>query len=395
MKIIVRSGDSLWYYSQLFMVPLNLIIDSNPNINPSALQIGQEVQIPGFSIERYSVKRGDTFWKLSAGRHLSADALLLLNQNINPNQLVIGSVINLPKRMIAPSLNRRMNYTFESLQTDLTSLKGVFPFIQINTIGNSVLGKPIQEIKIGTGPKKVQINASFHANEWITTPILMALVNNYLLALTNMRPIRGLDVLPYYQNVSLSIVPMVNPDGVNLVLKGPPAQMRDQVLQINNGSTDFSGWKANIRGVDLNNQYPAKWEVEKERKEEKTPAPRDFPGTAPLTEPEAVAMAEFARENQFDRMLAFHTQGEEFYWGYEGLEPPESQVIADEFERVSGYTSVQYIDSFAGYKDWFVQEFRKPGFTIELGKGINPLPLSQFDEIYEEVLGIFLASLYM
>ena len=395
MKIIVRSGDSLWYYSQLFMVPLNLIIDSNPNINPSALQIGQEVQIPGFSIERYSVKRGDTFWKLSAGRHLSADALLLLNQNINPNQLVIGSVINLPKRMIAPSLNRRMNYTFESLQTDLTSLKGVFPFIQINTIGNSVLGKPIQEIKIGTGPKKVQINASFHANEWITTPILMALVNNYLLALTNMRPIRGLDVLPYYQNVSLSIVPMVNPDGVNLVLKGPPAQMRDQVLQINNGSTDFSGWKANIRGVDLNNQYPAKWEVEKERKEEKSPAPRDFPGTAPLTEPEAVAMAEFARENQFDRMLAFHTQGEEFYWGYEGLEPPESQVIADEFERVSGYTSVQYIDSFAGYKDWFVQEFRKPGFTIELGKGINPLPLSQFDEIYEEVLGIFLASLYM
>ncbi|MFC5734198.1 M14 family metallopeptidase [Cytobacillus gottheilii] len=395
MKIIVRSGDSLWYYSQLFMVPLNLIIDSNPNINPSALQIGQEVQIPGFSIERYTVKRGDTFWKLSAGRHLSADALLLLNQNINPNQLVIGSVINLPKRMIAPSLNRRMNYTFESLQTDLTSLKGVFPFIQINTIGNSVLGKPIQEIKIGTGPKKVQINASFHANEWITTPILMALVNNYLLALTNMRPIRGLDVLPYYQNVSLSIVPMVNPDGVNLVLKGPPAQMRDQVLQINNGSTDFSGWKANIRGVDLNNQYPAKWEVEKERKEEKAPAPRDFPGTAPLTEPEAVAMAEFARENQFDRMLAFHTQGEEFYWGYEGLEPPESQVIADEFERVSGYTSVQYIDSFAGYKDWFVQEFRKPGFTIELGKGINPLPLSQFDEIYEEVLGIFLASLYM
>ncbi len=395
MKIIVRSGDSLWYYSQLFMVPLNLIIDSNPNINPSALQIGQEVQIPGFSIERYSVKRGDTFWKLSAGRHLSADALLLLNQNINPNQLVIGSVINLPKRMIAPSLNRRMNYTFESLQTDLTSLKGVFPFIQINTIGNSVLGKPIQEIKIGTGPKKVQINASFHANEWITTPILMALVNNYLLALTNMRPIRGLDVLPYYQNVSISIVPMVNPDGVNLVLKGPPAQMRDQVLQINNGSTDFSGWKANIRGVDLNNQYPAKWEVEKERKEEKAPAPRDFPGTAPLTEPEAVAMAEFARENQFDRMLAFHTQGEEFYWGYEGLEPPESQVIADEFERVSGYTSVQYIDSFAGYKDWFVQEFRKPGFTIELGKGINPLPLSQFDEIYEEVLGIFLASLYM
>jgi g-D-glutamyl-meso-diaminopimelate peptidase len=77
------------------------------------------------------------------------------------------------------------------------------------------------------------------------------------------------------------------------------------------------------------------------------------------------------------------------------MEPPESQVIAAEFERVSGYRAVQFIDSFAGYKDWFIQEFRKPGFTIELGSGINPLPLSQFDEIYEEVLGVFLASLYM
>lgn len=395
MQVTVRSGDSLWYYSQLFMVPLNLVIDSNPNINPSALKVGQEVQIPGFTIERYTIKRGDTFWKLSTNRHVSTDALLLLNQNVNPNQLAVGSMVTLPKRIITPSFNRRMNYTFQSLQTDLSSLKEVFPFIKINQIGSSVLGKPIQEIKIGTGPKKVQINASFHANEWITTPILMAMVNNYLLALTNMRPIRGLNVLPYYQNVSLSIVPMVNPDGVDLVLNGPPAERREEVLRINNGSTDFSGWKANIRGVDLNNQFPAKWEFEKERSEENSPAPRDYLGTAPLTEPEAIAMAEFAQANSFDRMLAFHTQGEEFYWGYEGMEPPESQTIADEFARVSGYTSVQYIDSFAGYKDWFIQDFLKPGFTIELGRGINPLPLSQFDEIYEEVLGIFLASLYM
>ena len=158
---------------------------------------------------------------------------------------------------------------------------------------------------------------------------------------------------------------------------------------------DFSGWKANIRGVDLNNQFPANWEIEKERKEPKAPAPRDYPGDAPLTEPEAIAMADLARNEQFNRMLAFHTQGKEFYWGYEGLEPPESEVIANEFARVSGYRAIRYIDSHAGYKDWFIQEFRRPGFTIELGEGVNPLPISQFDEIYQDALGIFLASLYM
>jgi g-D-glutamyl-meso-diaminopimelate peptidase len=395
MKVKVRSGDSIWYYSQLFMVPINLIADSNPGVNPALLQIGQEINIPGFTLQNYTVRPGDTFWKLSTSRNLSVDALLLVNQSLNPNSLAPGTAIKLPRRVITPIVSGRRSYDYKALSADITMLSDIYPFIKVNSIGQSVLGKPIQEIRLGKGNKKVQINASFHANEWITTPILMALLNSFLLSITNVRPIRGVSTMPLYNSVDLSIVPMVNPDGVDLVLNGPPPELREEVIAINRGSTDFTGWKANIRGVDLNNQYPAKWDFEKERSEQNAPAPRDYLGEAPLTEPEAIAMAELAKDNQFDRMLAFHTQGAEFYWGFEGLEPPESQVLALEFERVSGYKAVQYIDSFAGYKDWFIQEFRRPGFTIELGRGINPLPLSQFDDIYEEVLGIFLASLYM
>lgn len=395
MKVQVRSGDTLWHYSRLFMIPLNLIIDSNPTINPTTLQIGQEVQIPGFTIQKYTVKKNDTFWKLSEARHLSVDALLLLNQSVNPNQLQAGKTIDIPLRVISPVVNGKKRYNFEALTADIARLKSIFPFIQVNNIGKSVLGKPIQEIRLGKGTKKVHFNASFHANEWITSGVLMSLLNHFLLSLTNVKPIRGMTMMPLYQVINLSIVPMVNPDGVDLVLNGPPDEMREEVIQINKGSTDFTGWKANIRGVDLNNQFPAKWEIEKERKAEKAPAPRDYPGDAPLTEPESIAMADLAKTRRFNRMLAFHTQGEEFYWGFEGLEPPESRALADEFARVSGYTPVQYIDSYAGYKDWFIQDFRRPGFTIELGSGINPLPLSQFDEIFEEVLGIYLAALYM
>lgn len=395
MKVKVRSGDSLWYYSQLFMMPVNLIADANPGINPASLKIGREINIPGFTLLNYTVKSGDTFWKLSSSRNLSVDALLLVNQSLNPNSLIPGRDIKLPRRVISPIVSGRRNYDYKALTADISTLADIYPFIKVNTIGQSFLGKPIQEIRFGKGNKKVQINASFHANEWITTPILMALLNSFLLSITNVRPIRGISTMPLYNSVDLSIVPMVNPDGVDLVLNGPPAEVREEVISINRGSIDFTGWKANIRGVDLNNQFPAKWDFEKQRSEQSGPAPRDYLGEAPLTEPEAIAMAELARDNQFDRMLAFHTQGAEFYWGYEGMEPPESEVIAQEFERVSGYRAVQYIDSFAGYKDWFIQDFRMPGFTIELGRGINPLPLSQYDDIYEEVLGIFLASLYM
>ncbi|MFD2446053.1 M14 family metallopeptidase [Bacillus sp. CGMCC 1.16607] len=395
MKVQVRKGDTLWYYSHLFLVPLNLILNSNPSINPSDLKISQEVKIPGFQIIPYKVRRGDTLWKIAAARNLSVDALLLLNSNINANQLAISETIFIPKRVVAPIVLGKTAYSFESLLKDINDLKKVYPFISIQTIGKSVLGKPLQEIRIGKGKKKVHMNASFHANEWITTPILMQFLNTYLLSLTNGTNMRGLSSVPLYLQTELSIVPMVNPDGVNLVLQGPPIEVRENVMAMNGGSTDFKDWKANIRGVDLNNQYPANWQIEKDRKEAKSPAPRDYPGDAPLTEPEAIAMADLAKSRKFDLVVAFHTQGKEFYWGYENLEPQESQKIAEEYARFSGYQSIRYIDSHAGFKDWFIQDFRKPGFTLELGSGRNPLPLSQFDEIYEHVLGIFLASLYM
>ena len=48
--------------------------------------------------------------------------------------------------------------------------------------------------------------------------------------------------------------------------------------------------------------------------------------------------------------------------------------------------------SHGGFKDWFISELRKPGFTMEIGKGENPLPVSQLYEIYsriEEALVLF------
>ncbi|MFG6149680.1 M14 family metallopeptidase [Halobacillus sp. B23F22_1] len=395
MDVQVRGGDSLWSYSNTFNVPLPLIINSNPTINPSMLSIGQTIQIPGYRLQRYTILQGDTFYKIATRNRISIDGLFLVNPGVNPKELQIGQTVNIPKRITTTIINPRQNYDFKMLTADLEVLGQLYPFMRRRTIGHSVMGKDLIEIQIGNGDKIVHWNGAFHAYEWITTSVIMEFINTYLLALTNNETIRGRFMFPFYDQVTLSIVPMVDPDGVELVLNGPPdGSYGEEALQINGGSTDFSGWKANIRGVDLNNQFPANWEIEAERKP-KQPAPRDFPGYAPLTEPESVAMAELAGELNFEKMLAFHTQGEVIYWGFENLEPPRAREIVNEFSRVSGYEPIRYVDSFAGYKDWFVQDFREPGFTVELGQGINPLPITQFDEIYQKTLGIFLASMYI
>jgi len=395
MRVRFRRGDTLWGYSRMFRVPLPLILDSNA-LDPVNIQVGQEVEIPGYVMTTHTVRAGDTMWGLAQQRGLPVDALLLVNPDVDPDRLAIGSRLNVPLRVTWFIVDTVRPYDSSALQADLNRLADVYPFIRRRNIGASVLGQPIPELRVGRGAKTVHLNGSFHANEWITSAILVRFLNHYALALVNGTPIRGLDMRPFYDAVTLSMVPMVNPDGVDLVINGPPAQepWRSRVRELNGGSDEFSGWKANIRGVDLNDQFPALWEREAARNP-KQPGPRDYPGTGPLTEPEAIAMADLTREGDFARVLAFHTQGEEIYWGFQNFEPPESEVIVNEFARVSGYTPVRTIESYAGYKDWFIQEWRRPGFTIELGRGTSPLPLSQYDEIYERALGILLASLYM
>ncbi|KOO43927.1 M14 family metallopeptidase [Priestia koreensis] len=283
--------------------------------------------------------------------------------------------------------NSMIPYTYERMVHDLYVLQYRYPFMKLEVIGRSVLGYPIFHVLLGKGERSVHLNGSFHANEWITTNVLMQFIEEYAEGMKQSEERDG--------GVTLSVVPMVNPDGVNLVLNGPPLvePYYSLVQYVNRDFDDFTGWKANIRGIDLNNQFPAYWDVEKERKIPKEPYPRDYPGEEPLTEPEVQAMAELTKRYQFDRVVALHTQGKEFYWGYLGKEPEESERIASKLTDVSSYKSVRNVDSHAGYKDWFIHEWSRPGFTLELGKGVNPLPLSQYPEIYRETRSILLATI--
>lgn len=317
MEISVQSGDSFWFYSQLFNVPLELIIQSNPNISASQLYIGQRVRIPGYDTQNYQIQPNDSLWNIAVNNQTRVEAIIRVNPGIQPANLQVGQTITLPVRITDLILTDPADYTYEKMTRDINRLLTIYPFIRSNTIGSSVLGKDLIELQIGTGSKEVHVNGSFHANEWITTPIIMRFLNQYALSLTNNQPIRGLFMMPYFMQTLLSAVPMVNPDGVDLVLEGSSAAgaYQNEVLAINNNDPDFSNWKANIRGVDLNNQYPANWEIEAEQKPT-SPQPRDFPGYAPLTEPEAIAMAELTDNRNFQRVNALHTQGEVIFWGY-------------------------------------------------------------------------------
>ena len=107
MDITVRPGDSLWYYSQLFRVPLQLIIDSNRDVNLQVLSVGQRIRIPGYVAFEVQIIQGDTLWSIAQRRNVPLEAIYLANPTLNPNRLQVGQTIRVPLRITWRLVERR------------------------------------------------------------------------------------------------------------------------------------------------------------------------------------------------------------------------------------------------------------------------------------------------
>lgn len=163
------------------------------------------------------------------------------------------------------------NYSYEKLKQNMNELKRAYPFLEMGRIGYSVLGKEIPYIRIGKGTKEVLYHAGIHANEWITSILLMKFIEEFCNAYIFNERIYGVNAQYLFENVSLYIVPMVNPDGIDLVTGNVEknSSIYQNYLDISREFPNVSfpdGWKANFNGVDLNLQFPAEWNRAKEIK---------------------------------------------------------------------------------------------------------------------------------
>lgn len=298
-------------------------------------------------------------------------------------------------------IRTNIDYTHDILKEDIKKLKFKYPFIKTGSIGKSVLGRDLFFIKLGEGSNKVFFNGSHHSLEWITSVLLMKFTEDFCKSYSDNEHLEGYNIKEIYNNNSIYIVPMVNPDGISLVLNGiesVPKSFRKELINWNNSSDDFSKrWQANVRGVDLNHNYDASWNDYRKSQLKNNilgPANTRYSGHCPESEPETSAVTRFTRDNNFDLVLALHSQGKEIYWNYGGITPDFSKKIGEDLARVSGYDlrTPTVMASNTGFKDWFIKIFNRPGYTIEVGCGKNPLPIEEFDNIYSDILPLLLEA---
>ena len=293
-----------------------------------------------------------------------------------------------------PIVNTGVPITSELNQRYLQQIAEKYPFTKLEEVGVTDFQRPIWMLTIGTGKRHVLFTAAHHANEWITALVLLKYAEDLAEAVQKDGILFGQRAKEMADAVMIHIIPLVNPDGVDLVTGaiGPESAqyLLARELAKKYPAIPFpDGWKANLLGVDLNLNYPAGWLQAREIKFSQgytSPGPRDYVGRAPLDQMETRALADLTEKLDPDLVLAYHSQGKEIYWQFRDYEVPGAKELGEVMARVSGYTlaDTPYASSFAGYKDWFIQNFRRPGYTVEVGMGENPLPLSQFSEIYRD-----------
>ena len=349
----------------------------------------------------YRVAPGDNYSRLAERYGVTVRALITANPNQDPLQLRVGQLLTLPLGFDLVPTDRPFPY--ELLVLCLEGLGARYPFLKIRAFGETYYGRKLWRVDLGLGPRRVLFNAAHHANEWITVPLLLKFLEDYARAISENGTIFGFPAQGLYQRARLCLVPMVNPDGVELVTgglePGDPGLAEAEALAASYPGIPFpDGWKANLRGVDLNLNYPARWEQARENKFAlgyTRPGPRDYVGAGPLTEPETQAMVQLTDRFNPGLTLSYHSQGNLIYWKFLNLEPAGARELGERFAAVSGYAleEVPFASGFAGYKDWFILTRDRPGYTIEVGRGQSPLPLDQFDDIYARNLGILTLAL--
>lgn len=113
-----------------------------------------------------------------------------------------------------------ISYSHSIMIKNLIKLKNLYPFLEITSAGKSVLGKDIPYVRVGRGQKEVFYSAAYHANEWITSILLLEFLYEYCNAIQNNSTIWNFSARRLFESCSLYIMPIVNPDGVGFKIIG-------------------------------------------------------------------------------------------------------------------------------------------------------------------------------
>ena len=286
--------------------------------------------------------------------------------------------------------------TYDEVAAKLKLVSSMYPSVtKLQEIGKSVEGKSLYALKVGAGKKEVLMDASFHGREHMTTNVLMEMIDTYVKAYVNGTKIEKYDVKKILSEVSIVFVPMVNPDGVTLAQGGKVKTSMTKLKAMNNNSTNFNRWKANINGVDLNRQFNVNWHLIKTTK----PSFKEYKGKAPNTEPEALAIKRLIDRGNHLAYVSYHSSGLIIYWSQTKTKFSRTKKLVRGVSNITGYKLMPVTkknEPIAASEDYFTKVKDRPAMTVEIAPfaGEASVPLKRWNNVWKQnkTVGLYVAN---
>ena len=299
----------------------------------------------------------------------------------------------------SPLVKVTEKYTYDQMSQDIQELASRYSsLMKVNTIGTTLDGRNLYEVVVGNinAEKHVLIHGGIHAREYMT-PLLIMKQLEYGLAFYGTASYEGRLLSDLFNKTAIHYVPMVNPDGVTISQSGiggiRSEELRRTIQQcyqndLAQGRTSaaleryLNYWKANGRGVDLNQNFPADWD---EVTSTDMPSYATYKGVAPLSEPESQALANLIQSRNWTATISYHSMGNIIYWDYPGnTVSAQSQELANAVSAKTGYR-LAGSSGHGGFKDWLqIKENPIPSLTIEVGSVSCPMPVTEFTDVWNK-----------
>ncbi len=217
-------------------------------------------------------------------------------------------------------------------------------------IGTSVQGRKIEAYTYGDGDTHLLFVGGVHGGyEWNSVLLTYAFMD-YLDANPEVAP----------DNLTVTVIPSANPDGVyEVVGKEGRFTAADVSPSAANGTGRF-----NASGVDLNRNFPCKWQPEAVWRGNTVSA-----GSAPFSEPETQAIRDFVLEENPAAVVFWHSQANAVYPAECGGDiSSETRDIMNAYAAASGYQAAETFDAYevTGAADGWLATIGIPTLTVEL-----------------------------
>lgn len=301
------------------------------------------------------------------------------------------------------------DYSADDIYHNAMLLQKKYPeIIKVVDLGNSLDNRKIFSIIMSEKIKPTMyskfsyvdkmhflVESGTHGRENVGPNVIMKSIETYAKDYYDDSVIAEYNLSEILKNNVIHFVPLVNPDGYDLTTKGISSispGFRDELRSF--GDWNFSNYKSNLNGVDINRNYPGYyfdvklgkwrdiWNMIHNEYRSFIPGEAFYFGPYAGSEIETQIMMDYLLKYDFRNYLSYHNRGEVIYWNGWMLSDQfnlRAKELSKKAEELTGYhiEDTTVTSSSSGYmSDYVPMNTLKPAITIELNDSKIKLPAS-------------------